>query len=137
MPLMAVMQRRLEIKVALMKDALFHPKVWLFKDGEDVIAVHGSSNVTYAGIRKNIEQIAISKSWQDQSQRYITDKLCCEFSRLWQNKNDSCIVIGMPEAVQKVVTDLQFEMPPQRMNYELFMPGQLYWEKSPNPPEPF
>ncbi len=106
-------KRRLEIKVALMKDALFHPKVWLFKDGEDVIAVHGSSNVTYAGIRKNIEQIAISKSWQDQSQRYITDKLCCEFSRLWQNKNDSCIVIGMPEAVQqRLLRTYSSEMPP-------------------------
>ena len=84
-----------------MKDALFHPKVWLFENHEDVIAAHGSSNVTYAGIRKNIEQIAISKSWQDPNQRYITDKLCYEFGRLWENKDDSCIVIAMPEAVRK------------------------------------
>ncbi|MEW6173351.1 MAG: DEAD/DEAH box helicase family protein [Bacillota bacterium] len=106
-------ERRLEIKVALMKDALFHPKVWLFEDGEDVIAVHGSSNVTYAGIRKNIEQIAISKSWQDPNQRYITDKLCYEFGRLWKNKNDNCLVIGMPEAVQqRLLRTYNSEMPP-------------------------
>lgn len=72
-------ERRIEIKIALMKDALFHPKVWLFENREDVIAVHGSSNVTYAGIRKNIEQVAISKSWQDPNQRYITNKLRYEF----------------------------------------------------------
>lgn len=94
-------EKRLEIKVALAKDALFHPKVWLFKDSKDVIAVHGSSNVTYAGIHKNIEQIAISKSWQDPSQRYSTEKLCFEFDRLWRNKKDSCIVVGMPAAIQQ------------------------------------
>ena len=63
---------RIKIKIALMKDALFHPKVWLFEEGTDAIAAHGSSNVTYAGIRKNIEQIAVSKSWEDPNQCYIT-----------------------------------------------------------------
>ncbi len=83
-----------------MKDALFHPKVWLFEKGGEVVATHGSSNVTYAGIRKNIEQIAISRSWQDPNQRYITDKLCYEFGRLWENKDNNCLVIGLPEAVR-------------------------------------
>ena len=59
-----------------MKDALFHPKVWLFHEGDDVIAAHGSSNMTYAGIQRNIEQMSISKSWEDGNQYYITEKLC-------------------------------------------------------------
>lgn len=106
-------ENRIEIKIALMKEALFHPKVWLFEDCEDVIAAHGSSNVTYAGILKNIEQIAISRSWQDQTQRYITNKLSGEFSRLWKNKNDNCIVIGMPEAVrQSLLRTYSSEQPP-------------------------
>ena len=104
---------RIEIKVALMKDALFHPKVWLFENQEEVLAAHGSSNVTYAGIRKNIEQIAISKSWQDPNQRYITDKLRYEFGRLWENKDDNCFVIPMPEAVrQRLVRTFNSETPP-------------------------
>ena len=94
-------KRRIEIKIALMKGALFHPKVWLFESSGDVIAAHGSSNVTLSGIRKNIEQIAISKSWLDPNQRYITDKFCYEFSRLWENKNDDCVVIAIPEAVRQ------------------------------------
>ena len=92
---------RIKIKVALIKDALFHPKVWLFESHGDVLAVHGSSNVTYAGIKKNIEQIAISRSWQDPNQRYITDKLSYQFGRFWDNKEDNCIVITMPEAIQQ------------------------------------
>ncbi len=104
---------RIEIKVALMKDALFHPKVWLFENDGDVVAAHGSSNMTYAGIRKNIEQIAISRSWQDPNQRYITDKLGYEFGRLWENKDDSCIVIAMPEAVrQRLLCTYSSETPP-------------------------
>ena len=104
---------RIEIKFALMKDALFHPKVWLFENGDDVVAAHGSSNVTYAGIHKNIEQIAISRSWQDPNQHYITDKLDYEFSRLWENRDDNCIVIAMPDAVrQRLLRTYSLETPP-------------------------
>ena len=92
---------RIEIQVALMKDALFHPKVWLFKNGDDVVAAHGSSNVTFAGIHKNIEQIAVSRSWQDPNQRYIADKLSYEFGRLWERKAENCIVVDLPEAVRQ------------------------------------
>ena len=106
-------ERRIEIKVALMKDALFHPKVWLFENSSNVVAAHGSSNVTYAGIRNNIEQIAISKSWQDPNQRYITDKLRYEFNRLWENKHDNCITIAMPEAVRlRLLQTYNSETPP-------------------------
>ena len=92
---------RIEIKIAVMKDALFHPKVWLFGDGLDVVAAHGSSNVTVAGIRRNVEQVAVSKSWHDPNQRYITDKLRQQFFRLWENEDDNCLVVAMPEAVRR------------------------------------
>ena len=94
-------KKRIEIKVALMKDALFHPKVWLFVNSGDVVAAHGSGNATYAGVRRNIEQIVISRSWQDPNQRYIAEKLHYEFERLWQRKDDNCIVVSMSEAVKE------------------------------------
>lgn len=105
---------RIEIKVALMKDALFHPKVWLFEESNDTMAVHGSSNVTYAGIQKNVEQIAISKDWEDANQRYITDKLRYEFDRLWENKEeDTCIVIPIPQAIkEQLLRTYNEEAPP-------------------------
>ena len=91
---------RVEIKIALMKDALFHPKVWLFRGDGDVIAAHGSSNMTDAGIRRNIEQISISKSWADPTQHYITEKFRNQFKQLWENENHSCLVVALPQAIR-------------------------------------
>jgi HKD family nuclease len=45
-----------------MEDALFHPKVWLFHGDDDPLVAYGSSNVTYAGVRRNMEQVAASPS---------------------------------------------------------------------------
>ena len=56
--------------------------------------------MTDAGIRRNIEQISISKSWADPTQHYITEKLCDQFKRLWENEDDSCIVVAMPQAIR-------------------------------------
>ena len=92
---------RVEIKIALMKDALFHPKVWLFHEGDDVIAAHGSSNMTYAGIQKNIEQMSISKSWEDANQYYTTEKLCDQFKQFWTNYDETCTVIPIPQAIKE------------------------------------
>ncbi|MCB9957178.1 MAG: DEAD/DEAH box helicase family protein [Rhodospirillaceae bacterium] len=129
-------KRRIEIKIALMKDALFHPKVWLFQAGEDVMAAHGSSNVTYAGIHKNIEQIAVSKSWEDPNQRYITGKFGDQFVQLWRNEDENCIVLPMPDAIrEKLLKSYRAETPPTEDELRA-----LYGRASgfaENPPEPF
>ena len=78
-----------------------HPKVWLFHGDNQVLAVHGSSNATVAGIRKNFEQIAVSKSWANPDQRYITEQFQRQFDSLWSNKDDDCIVVTMPDAVKE------------------------------------
>ena len=104
---------RIEIKIALMKDALFHPKVWLFHGGDDVIAAHGSSNMTYAGIEKNIEQMSISKSWEDANQFYITEKLCDQFKQLWANYDETCTVIPIPQAIKEnLLKTYNLDIPP-------------------------
>ena len=90
---------RIEIRVALMKDGLFHPKVWLFDDVNERLAVHGSSNMTRSGLRKNKEQITVSKSWSDPTQRYIADTLSTAFDTLWLDRDEDCLVIGMPQAI--------------------------------------
>jgi superfamily II DNA or RNA helicase len=104
---------RIEIKIALMTEALFHPKVWLFRTDDDVMAAHGSSNVTYAGIKKNIEQIAVSKSWEDPNQRYIAEKLSYQFERLWDEKEDNCLILPLPQAIKKrLLKTYSSEAPP-------------------------
>jgi len=104
---------RIKIKIAIMKDALFHPKVWLFEATGDVLAVHGSSNVTYAGLKKNIEQVAVSKSWEDPNQKYIAEKLGYQFERLWEDKEENCAVIALPQAIQeRLLKTYNSDVPP-------------------------
>lgn len=104
---------RMEIKVAVLKDALFHPKVWLFDDNADTLAVHGSSNVTFAGIYKNVEQVAISQPWIDSNQKYVADKLRRQFDRLWEDKEDHCLVLSMPEVLRKkIIKNYKTDLPP-------------------------
>ena len=106
-------KRKIEIKVALMKDALFHLKVWLFETDGHIVAAHGSSNATDAGIRKNIEQIAVAKSWQNPDQRSTTDKLRDTFKGLWENNHDNCVIIDIPEAIrQRLLQSYNAKSPP-------------------------
>ena len=100
-----IQKRRMEIKVAVMRDGLFHPKVWLFQQDEHVLAVHGSSNMTYAGIRQNIEQISVSQSWADTNQQDIAKKLRDRFECFWDDAHTGCSVISIPEAVKKNIVN--------------------------------
>ena len=108
-----IREGRIEIKIALMRDALFHPKVWLFKSNKDILAAHGSSNMTYSGIRKNIEQVAISKSWEDPIQEYTANKFAEQFHVLWDDKEDNCTVVPMSKAIQqRIVRSYSSNIPP-------------------------
>ena len=103
-----------------MKDALFHPKVWLFREGDDVIAAHGSSNMTYAGIQKNIEQISISKSWEEYTQRYTTEKLSEQFRELWANRDENCTVVSMPQAIKEnLLKTYHSDIPPTESDFRI------------------
>ena len=92
---------RLILNIAIMKNALFHPKVWLFQSQQEILAVHGSSNCTYSGLHENIEQIAVSKSWEDKNQIETAEKLNKKFWQIWNNEDDSCLVISAPLAIQE------------------------------------
>ena len=106
-----------EIKIALMKKALFHPKVWLFREGNDIIAAHGSSNMTFAGVQNNIEQIAIAKSWTNPTQEFTIEKFSEQFGRLWRNEDDNCVVIPIPQAVRdKLLQTYCSNRPPTEAN---------------------
>jgi len=109
---------RIEIKIALLKRALFHPKVWIFENGGDVIAAHGSSNITRKGIKDNFEQITISKTWLDSTQAYIIEKFRHKFDRLWDDEEDGCFVMPVPQAVRdKILRSYPSEHPPTESEY--------------------
>jgi len=84
-----------------MRDALFHPKVWLIVDGTDTLAIHGSSNLTVSGLSKNYEQVSVTRSWSDDSSRYIVQEFRGEFEKFWSRTSPECTVIDFPDAVAK------------------------------------
>lgn len=101
-----IREGRIEIKIALMEEGLFHPKVWLFREGDDILAVHGSSNATYAGVHRNKEQLSVALSWQDAVQRYTVERLAEQFRQLWDGEEPYCRVIPLPVAVRERILQM-------------------------------
>ena len=95
-------KERIEIQIALMKDGLFHPKVWLFHDDQQhVLCAHGSTNLTAAGMHRNIEQVAVCGSWGDEDDLYTIQRLNDQFQGLWEHSNKNCIVLPVPDVIRE------------------------------------
>jgi superfamily II DNA or RNA helicase len=110
---------RIEFRVAIMRGALFHPKVWIFNSGGQTLAVHGSSNMTLSGIRRNFEQITISRSWTNATELYVIDKLAFQFRRLWEDKEDDCAVVTLPAAFkEKLLQTYPTKSPPTADDFD-------------------
>ncbi len=92
---------RVETRVALLRDAIFHPKVWLISDTTDTIAVHGSSNLTVSGLSRNFEQVSVTRSWTDENSRFVVDSLRAEFDSIWSRRSGECEVFDFPEAISR------------------------------------
>ena len=114
---------RIEIQIALMRDGLFHPKVWLFHDLQDhVICAHGSTNLTASGMHRNVEQVAVSASWGDSRDNYTIHRLDQQFQTFWDNESANCIVLSLPEVIrERLVNTYTSKEPPQELD-----PAQLY-----------
>jgi len=87
---------RLEIRFALMADGgTFHPKVWIFDDGRDLLVAHGSSNVTAAGLLFNFETVSIERSWAGEEALGRGIKFRDLFKRLWSGKDANTLTLDV------------------------------------------
>ena len=100
-----ITQQRLILKVAVMRDALFHPKVWLFQDEANRAALHGSTNLTKTGLSRNREQLTLSRDWKGDEAVYHIERLRQEFDDLWSGGDSDCYVLALPEAVERQVIE--------------------------------
>lgn len=126
---------RLQIKVAFMRDALFHSKVWLFEghdfDGRsERAALHGSANLTAAGLGRNREQLSLSRSWSGEDPARTCQRLSAEFDLLWHGGDADCIVHDLPHALAtKLVRDYRFSDEPREEDC------RLLWRRAHGLPE--
>ena len=91
---------RLDMKVVLMKDGLFHPKVWIFDDGTDLVVVHGSGNMTAPGLLWNYEEVTLERPWRGEDPAEKADRFVSLFTEMWSGQHQRSVVIGVPEAVK-------------------------------------
>ena len=79
-----VVSGKLTIKIALMKGADFHAKIWLFETDCGRVAVHGSGNFTKKGLRSNFEQLRLDKDCPGSADsKYVIDSLEDRFNKIW------------------------------------------------------
>lgn len=118
-------QHRLIIKIAVMRSALFHPKVWLFCDEQNRAALHGSTNLTASGLKHNREQITLSRDWAGAESIYSIDRLREEFDSLWSGGDDDCYVLPLSDAVaRKIVEKYKTDRAPDEKSF------QALWRKA-------
>ncbi len=93
---------RLELRVILMKQGIFHKKMWLLH-GDDWCAVHGSSNVTRSGLLVNGEQMTVDRPWMDGSSAQRRVELLLEqWNKHWENRYPNALTLQLPDALKFV-----------------------------------
>lgn len=88
----------LEIRVVDVEgDGIFHPKMMIFDDANgDSVAAIGSPNETKKGLGSNVEQLAVSMSWEIQDAVNEPKKY---FESLWFNKFEGVYCLDITEEI--------------------------------------
>lgn len=109
---------RLEVKVAYLSGGIFHDKAWFFADSSGAVVVHGSSNMTVAGLRRNHEQLRVEKSWETKDQGEVVADLTEEYEALWDGLRDYAVTLALPVAIEEEL--IRCYKPEQRPTQEDF-----------------
>ena len=94
---------RLEIRVVLMSKGMFHPKQYMFFDGDDIAVLSGSANATGFGLGANVEQLFLQRSWKSPEDAGSCASDIDFFDSYWQSKHpkEHSITVELPEALKK------------------------------------
>ncbi len=114
-----IASNRLEMKIVLVQDGLFNPKVWLLNDGQDRVAIHGSYNLTGSGLVRNVEQVYVSRAWVGTESEAVIQKLERYFLSLWSEHPPQGIrVYALPDAIrERIIREYGRDQPPRPEDY--------------------
>lgn len=97
-----IAEGQMTIKIAFQTMGLFHEKFGLFTDEEgNKVYFNGSMNETKGAFVLNQESIRVNTSWESEMSKSLTENEQRYFNNLWDDKEDSVIVIDFPEAVKQ------------------------------------
>lgn len=95
--------RKLEMKVAIRPQGMFHQKIGILEDGfNDAVTFSGSMNETMYALdpRFNSEEISVFRSWNAGQREYVESHQET-FAKLWSGDTGSFTVISpVPEAIE-------------------------------------
>lgn len=101
---------RLEIRVVVVRRALFHPKTWVFRDGDDEFMVLGSANSTEPGITRNIEVMTLVRSWTSLDAAEAIEGITEKFEKLWEDDLTYSRTFTLPESIANGMLKRGLEM---------------------------
>lgn len=98
-----VANQQLEIKFAFTHKGMFHKKIGIFYQDEEVVVFSGSANETLAGLSKyNSEEISVFFNWRDSFIDYGLVEVN-NFNSLWGNNKKRARVISLDSAAYKAI----------------------------------
>ena len=80
-----ILSKKIELKVAVLNDGLFHTKSWIFNTARGLVTIHGSGNATSSGLSLNFEQLTLSRSWKSEDANQACNDLKDRFDQIWGN----------------------------------------------------
>lgn len=143
-----VMNGRLDLRVVLMRDGIFHPKQWTFKDGKDIVVLSGSANFTHRAVAANVEKLYLQATWKGDGNDCLD--AIEKFNGYWENKyHDHAISVPLGRAVaEQLLKPYDSGSRPRPEDYErarelegfdrvqpvsepFFIPSFIEWEDGP------
>ncbi|GAA1890297.1 DEAD/DEAH box helicase family protein [Streptantibioticus ferralitis] len=108
-----VAAKRLVVRFALMKQGMYHKKLWLLRSGSAWTAIHGSGNATSRGLLVNGEQMSVDRPWADgsASQARVT-KLLSRWDTQWANRSPHVLCIALKDGLHVVARRRTGTVPP-------------------------
>ncbi len=114
---------RLYLRVAIPRPGSnYHPKLWLFDDGEHQVLVRGSANATGRGLDGAVEHMDVDVSWSEHGQRRVRAGVAMLDD--WEHGRSLGIerVVGMPDALKEGIVKTAPTTPPCIEDYYWALP---------------
>ncbi len=116
--------RTLQLRIAVPTlESNYHPKIWLFDDGENQVLVRGSGNATDRGVAGGIEHMDVDVSWVSESRDRVTSGTTMLDD--WSRGRSLGLqeVVELPAALARDIIQTAPSEPPQHHDYEKIAGG--------------
>ena len=120
--MIATQKLRLRIAVPT-PESNYHPKIWLFDDGENQVLARGSANATSRGVAGGVEHIDVDVSWIPESESRVASGIA--MLEDWARGNSLGIqeVVELPAALERDIIRTAPTEAPRRTDYEMIAQG--------------